>query len=244
MRVDKGRDETLHDGKDRIPVSGSTEAGNGSGARYRIGVDIGGTFTDVVLLDAETQRLQFAKVSSTPADPAQGFFAGIDKTLGQNGDGRDPARVEGIFHGSTVATNAVLERKGSRMGLLVTQGFRDILEIGRAYIPGIFTNYMRWQKPERLVPLELVREIPERLAVDGSVVRGFDEAAARTAVAELLSEDVESLAISLIHSYANPVNEEHVERLVREAAPELPVSRSSDVLPEYREYERTMTTVR
>ena len=221
---------------DRNEVAPMSGVGN-----YRIGVDIGGTFTDVVLLNTATHQLLFAKVSSTPSDPAQGFFTGVDKALAQNG--HDPSRVEGIFHGSTVATNAVLERKGSRMGLLVTQGFRDILEIGRAYIPGIFTNYMRWEKPERLVPLELVREIPERLAVDGSVVRDFDESAARAAIAELLDEDVESLAISLIHSYANPVNEERLERLVDEAAPDLPVSRSSDVLPEYREYERTMTTV-
>ena len=213
---------------------------SGSGS-YRVGVDIGGTFTDVVVLDPRTQRLQFAKVSSTPADPAEGFFAGVEKALAHNG--RDPSRVGGIFHGSTVATNAVLERKGSRMGLLVTQGFRDMLEIGRAYIPGIFTNYMRWEKPERLVPLELVREIPERLAVDGSVVRELDEAAARALIADLLDRGVESLAISLIHSYANPAHEERLAELVRAAAPDLPISCSCDVLPEYREYERTMTTV-
>ncbi len=208
---------------------------------YRVGVDIGGTFTDVVLLDPASQKLQFAKVSSTPSDPSRGFFAGVEKALAQNG--RDPHRVGSILHGSTVATNAVLERKGSRMGLLVTQGFRDILEIGRAYIPGIFTNYMRWEKPDRLVPLELVREIPERLGVDGSVVRELDESDARALIAELLKHDIESLAISLIHSYANSHHEERLARLVQDAAPNLPVSRSSEVLPEYREYERTMTTV-
>lgn len=222
-------------------VSSTNLTGRTDTGRYRIGVDIGGTFTDVVLLDAVTQQLWFAKVSSTPSDPAEGFFSGVEKAL--SSDGHDPSRVDAIFHGSTVATNAVLERKGSRMGLIVTQGFRDIMEIGRAYIPGIFTNYMKWEKPERLVPLELVREIPERLAADGSVVRDFDDAAAREAVAELLGQDVESLAISLIHSYANPSHEEMVERIVREATPDLPISRSSEVLPEYREYERTMTTV-
>ncbi len=111
-------------------------------ARLRIGVDIGGTFTDVVLLDPGTEQVRFVKVPTTPRDPAQGFFAGIEKALAAAGRGPEP--VDGIFHGSTVATNAVLEGKGSRMGLLVTQGFRDLLEIGRAYIPGIFTNYMRW----------------------------------------------------------------------------------------------------
>lgn len=208
--------------------------------RLRIGIDIGGTFTDVVLVD-ESGRLWFVKVSSTPADPSEGFFAGIEKALAPVQTGA--YRVEGIFHGSTVATNAVLERKGSRMGLVTTQGFRDILEIGRANIPGIFTNWMRWEKPDRLVPLERVREIPERLAADGSVVRPLDESAARDAIGELLNQDVEAIAISLIHSYANPCNEERLETLIHEQDAHLFVSRSSDVLPEYREYERTMTAV-
>ncbi len=210
-------------------------------ARLRIGVDIGGTFTDVVLLDPGTEQVRFVKVPTTPRDPAQGFFAGIEKALAAAG--RGPEQVDGIFHGSTVATNAVLEGKGSRMGLLVTQGFRDLLEIGRAYIPGIFTNYMRWEKPPRLVPLEHVREIPERLAADGSVVRALDEAEARRQIADLLERDVESLAIALIHSYANPAHERRLAGLVRDQAPDLFVSLSSEVLPEYREYERAMTTV-
>jgi len=202
-------------------------------------VDIGGTFTDVVLLDAGTQQLQFGKVSTTPADPSDGFFRGVETALSHGHNNI----VQAIFHGSTVATNAVLEQKGSRVGLLVTQGFRDMLEIGRAYIPGIFTNYMRWAKPERLVPLERVREIPERLAADGSVVRPLNEGAARDAIADLLQHDIESLAISLLHSYTNPAHERRAEELVHNIAPDLFVSRSSDVLPEYREYERTMTIV-
>jgi N-methylhydantoinase A len=221
-------------------ASGAVVSAN-HGARYRIGVDIGGTFTDVVLLDTREQCLRFAKVPTTPNDPANGFFTGIEKVLGPSGS--DPRAIGAIFHGSTVATNAVLERKGSRMGLLVTQGFRDILEIGRAYIPGIFTNNMSWQMPERLVPLELVREIPERLAVDGSIVRPLDEDAATAAIAELVQQGVEACAISLIHSYIQPAHEQRLEQLVREVAPALLVSRSSEILPEYREYERTMTTV-
>src|ERR687895_2931922 len=155
---------------------------------YRLAIDIGGTFTDVVLLDAATQRLTFVKAPTTPADRSLGFFAGIDAVL-EEADA-PPHQVRTIAHGSTVATNAVLEGKGSRMGLLTTLGFGDVLEIGRAYIPGIFTNYLTWEKPERLVPRERVREVPERLAVDGSVVRPLDEAAARAAVAELLAQDV------------------------------------------------------
>ena len=206
---------------------------------YRIGVDIGGTFTDVVLLDTATQQLHFSKVSTTPDDPSDGFFRGVEMALSEG----DSTVVQAIFHGSTVATNAVLEQRGSRIGLLVTQGFRDMLEIGRAYIPGIFTNYMRWAKPERLVPLERIREIPERLAADGSVVRPLDEGAARESIADLLQDDIESLAISLLHSYTNPTHERRLEELVHDVAPDLLVSQSSDVLPEYREYERTMTTV-
>jgi N-methylhydantoinase A len=209
------------------------------GRRYRIGLDIGGTFTDVVMFDAETQELRLAKATTTPADRAIGFMAGLEKVAADI-DARD---VQSIFHGSTVATNAVLELNGSRMGLLTTLGFRDILEIGRAYIPGIFTNHLRWQKPPRLVPLELVREVPERLAPDGSVVRPFIESKAREAIAELNAQGVESIAICLLHSYANPAHEERLEALINEIAPHVFVSRSSAVLPEYREYERAITTV-
>lgn len=208
---------------------------------YRVAIDIGGTFTDVVLLNSDSNELSFAKVSTTPSDRSVGFFAGVEKVLADGGIGS--SAVEGIVHGSTVATNAVLEGKGSRMGLLTTEGFRDVMEIGRAYIPGIFTNYLTYQKPERLVPLERVRAVRERLAVDGEIVRPLDEARAREAIAELLEQEIESLAIALIHSYANSEHEERLEALARELAPDLFISRSSAVLPEYREYERTMTTV-
>ena len=208
---------------------------------YRLAIDIGGTFTDVVLLDAATQRLTFVKAPTTPADRSVGFFAGIDGVL--EAADAPPGNVRSIAHGSTVATNAVLEGKGSRLGLITTLGFRDMLEIGRAYIPGIFTNFLRWQKPERLVPLERVRAVPERVAADGSVIAPLDEEAARQAIQELLAEGIESLAIALLHSYANPDHERRVEALARQLAPDLFVSRSSAVLPEYREYERTMTTV-
>lgn len=210
-------------------------------AGFRLAIDIGGTFTDVVLLDAASHQLTFVKEPTTPADRAQGFFTGIETVLGAAQV--RPAEVLTIAHGSTVATNAVLEGKGSRLGLITTLGFRDMLEIGRAYIPGIFTNYLRWQKPERLVPLERVRAVPERVTADGAVLAPLDAAAARQAIEELLAEGIESLAISFLHSYANPQHEERVEQIARELAPELFVSRSSSVLPEYREYERTMTAV-
>lgn len=210
-------------------------------SKYYVGIDIGGTFTDVVFLNSETNELRLVKVPTTPGAPADGFFDGLDTGLELSNT--STAEIRTLFHGSTVATNAVLEGNGSRVGLLTTQGFKHILEIGRAYIPGIFTNYMRWEKPETLVPLELVREIPERLAVDGSVIREMNDDEVRELISQLLDYDVESLAISLIHSYTNPSHEERVEQLVHEIRPDLFVSRSSEVLPEYREYERTMTTV-
>ncbi|MFN8592274.1 MAG: hydantoinase/oxoprolinase family protein [Thermomicrobiales bacterium] len=208
---------------------------------HRLAIDIGGTFTDVVLLDAETHQLSFVKATTTPADRAVGFFAGIEAVLAAARAA--PESVQTITHGSTVATNAVLEGKGSRLGLITTLGFRDMLEIGRAYIPGIFTNFLRWQKPERLVPLERVRAVPERVVADGSVIAPLDEAATRRAIQELLDDGIAALAISLLHSYANPAHERRIEAMAREMAPGLFVSRSSAVLPEYREYERTMTTV-
>lgn len=208
---------------------------------YRLSIDIGGTFTDVVLLNESTQEFRTAKVPTTPHNRAEGFFNGAEKILGESG--ANPEAVTGVFHGSTVATNAVLEGKGSKMGLLTTLGFEDMLEIGRAYIPGIFTNYFTYEKPERLVPLEQVRAVPERIGVDGEVVMPLDEDAARAAIAELIDAGVEAIAISLIHSYVDPTHEERLEAMVREMAPDIFVSRSSAVLPEYREYERTMTTV-
>jgi len=208
---------------------------------YRVGIDIGGTFTDVVLLNSKTQAITFAKAPTTPADRAIGFFDGLD--LVQQASGARNAEITEIVHGSTVATNAVLEQKGSRLGLITTQGFRDILQIGRAYIPGIFTNFLRYKKPDPLVPLERVREAPERMSVDGRVLRPLDEDAVRAAIASLLDDEIEALAICLLHSYANPSHEIRIEEIARELSPELFISRSSATLPEYREFERTVTTV-
>lgn len=212
-----------------------------AGTTYRVGIDIGGTFTDVVLLDSETQAVTFAKAPTTPADRAIGFFNGLEMV--QRASGATGSQIEQIVHGSTVATNAVLEAKGSRLGLITTQGFRDILQIGRAYIPGIFTNYLRWKKPDPLVPLERVREVPERMSVDGRVLRPLDEAAVRVAIASLLDDGIEALAISLLHSYVNSAHEIRIEEIARELSPALFISRSSATLPEYREFERTVTTV-
>lgn len=207
----------------------------------RIGIDVGGTFTDVVALWDDTGEVAYAKVQTTPTDQSAGFLDGLLAIV--RSAGVEPARVRDVVHGSTVATNAVLEGRGARLGLLTTAGFRHILEIGRAYIPGLFTNYVTWQRPPRLVPLERVREVPERVGPHGEVERPLDEAAARAAIDALLAQGVEAIAVSLLHSYANDAHERRLAHLIEAARPGSYVSLSSAVLPEYREYERTMTAV-
>jgi len=207
----------------------------------RIAVDVGGTFTDLVLARDRTGEIHIAKVRTTPADPAEGLILGVRRLLAEAH--ADPRDVTHLLFASTVATNAVLQLSGARIGLLVTKGFRHILEIGRANIPGRLTNELTYRRPERLVPLERIQEVDERCLADGSVLRPLDERAARDAIRALVVADVECIAVSLLHSYVNPVHERRIRDLAAELAPHTPVTLSSDVLPEYREYERTMTTV-
>jgi N-methylhydantoinase A len=200
----------------------------------RVGVDIGGTFTDLVVIDEVTGALGVGKVLTTAKDPAHGVEQGVQSLLDEAHV--DPARVRAVVHGTTLATNALIERKGARTALLTTEGFRDALEIRRE---GRYDMYdLLIDPPAPLVPRHLRREVPERLLPDGSVLRPLDEAAARRVIAELL----EALAICLLHAYLNPAHERRLAELVREAAPHLAVSCSSDVVPEIREYERTSTT--
>jgi len=193
------------------------------------------------MVSDRTGDTHIAKVRTTPADPAEGLVAGVRQLLARVGV--DPGDVSRLLFASTVATNAVLQRSGARIGLVVTKGFRHILEIGRANIPGRLTNELTYRRPEPLVPLERIREADERCLADGSVLRALDEAAAREAIRALLSEDVECIAVALLHSYANPAHERRIRDLAAALSPRTPVTLSSDVLPEYREYERTMTTV-
>jgi N-methylhydantoinase A len=204
----------------------------------RVGVDIGGTFTDLVVIDEVTGALGVGKVLTTAKDPAHGVEQGVQSLLDEAHV--DPARVRAVVHGTTLATNALIERKGARTALLTTEGFRDALEIRRE---GRYDMYdLLIDPPAPLVPRHLRREVPERLLPDGSVLRPLDEAAARRVIAELLDAGVEALAICLLHAYLNPAHERRLAELVREAAPHLAVSCSSDVVPEIREYERTSTT--
>jgi N-methylhydantoinase A len=207
--------------------------------RGRLGVDIGGTFTDLVWVDDVTGEVRVGKLLTTPKDPAQAVEHGVLRLLDEAG--AHPSGVRSLIHGTTLATNALIERKGARTGLLTTAGFRDALEIGREGRYDMYDLFI--DPPAPLVPRHLRLEVPERLGADGGVIRPLDPAGARAAIAALRAEGVEAIAISLLHAYRNPAHEEALARLVAEEAPGVPVSCSSEVVPEIREYERTSTTV-
>lgn len=207
---------------------------------WRLAVDIGGTFTDIVALEEQSGRLHLAKVPSTPEDPANGFIAGIDHITAKAGI--PSADIAAVFHGTTVATNAILERKYSQLGLIITVGYREALECARQTVPGEFGDITWWIKPERVVPLELVREVGARMDVAGNIVNAVDAAEVRALAEEFKAMGVSAIAVSLIHSYRNPEQEQEIRRLIQEVYPDCFISISSDILREYREYERTNTT--
>ncbi|MCX7199332.1 MAG: hydantoinase/oxoprolinase family protein [Proteobacteria bacterium] len=205
-----------------------------------IGVDTGGTFTDVALLDAADGRLWVTKTSSTPDDPSRGFGQGIADGLAAGGIGG--AAVARVLHGTTVATNLILERKGAPVAILVTRGFRHILEIGRHDIPRK-SNLFTWVKPPRPVPPQHIFEVDGRIDAAGAEVEPVDEAGVRAAARAIAAEGIGTVAIVLLHSYANPSHERRVAELVAEELPQALVSVSSEVLPVFREYERCVTTL-
>jgi N-methylhydantoinase A len=209
-----------------------------AGAAVRVGVDIGGTFTDIVVTRPDGALL-VSKVSSTPEDPGRAVVSGLAALLREARI--PPAAVAEIVHGTTVGSNAILQKKGARTGLLTTRGFRDVLEIGRIRTPDLFD--LAWDKPAPLVERRLRLEVDERIAADGSVVRPLDPASVLAAVDRLLAEGVDVVAVCFINSYVDPAHEREAERLIRERYPRLPVSPSCRVLPEQKEYERTSTTV-
>lgn len=208
---------------------------------WRIGIDTGGTFTDVVAFDADTGAIHATKTPSVPADPSQAFAEGVRLILDQAGAA--PEAVSTVSHGTTVATNALLEDDTSGLGLLTTAGFQNVLEIARQSVPDGYGNSYFWVKPDRIVPLHLVREVPERLDAEGRVVRPLDEDAVRAEVASLRNAGVHSIGVCLLHSYLNAAHEERVAEIIAEEYPEAAVSISSRVLREYREYERSVTTL-
>ena len=214
-------------------------SGNGrSKGPARIGVDVGGTFTDVVLALPDG-RIHVNKTTTTPIDPGEGAAAGIAAVLAESG--LDPCDVAEVVHGTTVASNTILQKSGARTGLLTTRGFRDVLEIARIRTPGMFD--LAWRKPEPLVPRRWRLEAAERVAADGGIVSALDESSVREAAAFFLAEGVDAVAICFINSYVNDVHERHAAAILRECAPTLLVTASCEVLPEIKEYERTSTAV-
>ena len=200
----------------------------------RIGVDIGGTFTDVVAVD-EDGRVRLCKLPSTPEDYGRAIIDGVSHVV--NGSG---VQVNEVIHGTTVATNAVLGGTGARTGLITTRGFRDVLEIGRLRMPRLYD--LSWEKPKPLVPRYLRLEVTERIAADGHVMEPLDEESVLLAIERLDEERVDSIAVCLLNSYVNPDHEIRIGELLR-AAGRWTVTLSSEVLPEIKEYERTSTTV-
>jgi N-methylhydantoinase A len=209
--------------------------------RYRVTVDTGGTFSDFVYLDEATGAVSIFKVASTPDDPSRAILAGIDMLLGK---GVRPTDISYFCHGTTVGTNALLEGKGVRTGLLVTEGFRGIYPVGeqaRPYGAAIFD--VMFDKPAMLVPQSRTGEVRERVDFRGRVLRPLDEAALRETVRELNAENIESIAVCLLFSFLHPEHEARVSEIVREEMPEVSISLSSEVMPQIREYHRLSTTV-
>jgi N-methylhydantoinase A len=207
----------------------------------RIGIDTGGTFTDVVAVEEATGRIITTKTPSTPADPSDGFLAGVEKVLGLVGArGQD---VVGVSHGTTVATNALLEDRIERLGLLTTEGYRTVLEIARQSVPDGYGNSYFWVKPDRIVPVDLVREVGGRLDHAGTEVRPFDEGGAVAAARWFREQGIDTLGVCFLHAYANDDHERRMREVLAREHPQAVVSLSSEVLREYREYERTVTTL-
>ena len=208
---------------------------------YRLGVDVGGTFTDILLVDEKSGATYRAKTSSTPEDQSIGVVRGIEQACALAGITLD--EISDVLHGTTVATNAILEGKGARVGLVTTEGFRQVLQIARSFVPGGLAGWIIWPKPEPLASLEDTVEVKERIGAKGEVVTALDEDDVRKQLRKLKSQGIEALSVSLINSYTNDAHEKRIGQLAAEELPGIAVSLSSDVLPELREYERTITTV-
>ncbi|HEY2985780.1 MAG TPA: hydantoinase/oxoprolinase family protein [Jatrophihabitantaceae bacterium] len=209
--------------------------------RLRIGIDTGGTFTDVVAFDEQTGELTTTKTPSTPDDPAEGFMAGVEKVLGLLA--ADASAIGAISHGTTVATNQLLQGKVGRLGFITTEGYEFVLEIARQSVPDGYGNSYFWVKPDRIVPADLLRTVGGRLDYTGAEIRPFDEPSAVAAARFLRTAGVTAIGICLLHSYADPAHEVRMREILHREHPDAIVSISSEVLREYREYERSMTTL-
>ena len=207
---------------------------------YRLGVDVGGTFTDLLLFDDKTGQSHKTKVPSTPDDPSRAVVNGT-KDICEIAN-ISPDQIEYFLHGTTVATNAVLEGKGARVGLIVTEGYRQILQIARSYVPGGLAAWIVWPKPEPMASLEDTIEVSGRMDAFGNEIRPIDEAQVRKALKTLKKQDVEAITICLMNSYVNGAHETRIAEIAQEVFPKLTISISHQVLPEMMEYERALTT--
>jgi len=206
---------------------------------YRIGIDTGGTFTDGVLINETTGEINITKVPSTPDDPSRGFLNAAARLLREASV--EPKQVGYVVHGTTVATNAIIEGKVARTGFITTEGFRDMLEIARQIRPSLYD--LQFEKPAPLVPRYLCFGVPERLNALGEVITPLDEDAVRTVARKLKSEGIEAVAVCLLHSYANQDHEQRIGKILREEMPDVAISLSSEIVPEFREYFRASTAV-
>jgi N-methylhydantoinase A len=204
---------------------------------FRLGVDTGGTFTDVCLADETTGKVAVAKVSSTPNNPAEAVINGIRKLISEKD--LKPEHIRFLIHGTTVATNALLEGKGAPTALITTAGFEDVLLIGRQSRPRLYDFWA--QRPTPIVPRSQCLGAPERVLYTGEILRPLDLEAVESLIRKIKAHGIKSIAVCLIHSYANPIHEQQIKTLIQSVHPEAFVTLSSEILPEYREYERTST---
>ena len=206
--------------------------------RYQIGIDVGGTFTDFALYNGESRELSIGKVLTTPEDPSEAVLVGVDELVSSSG--LAVSDLTEAIHATTIATNTVIERKGAEAGLLTTKGFRDVLLIGRQKRWELYDNAI--DKPQPVIPRRHIWEVQERLNYQGEVLTPLDRDSIVQAAEEMKAAGVKAVGICFLHSYANNSHEKQAAELIREIAPEILVSISSDVSPIYREYERASTT--
>ncbi len=208
---------------------------------FRLGVDVGGTFTDLLLINEISGQTWRDKVPSTPQDPS---IAVISGTIGICEQANiKPSEIQQFLHGTTVATNAVLEGKGAKVGLVVTEGYRQTLQVARSFVPGGLAAWITWPKPEPLAALECTVEVSGRIAANGTIVSPVDEEQVRKSLLQLKPQNIEAITVCLMNSYINGEQEKQIEEIAHELFPGIPVSLSHEVLPEMQEYERALTAV-
>ena len=208
---------------------------------YRLGVDVGGTFTDLLLFNETTGAFWRHKTPSTPQDSSEGIMIGVEAICAAASV--DAKEIDYVLHGTTVATNAVLEGKGARVGLITTEGFRHVMQIARSYVPGGLAGWIIWPKPQPLAALEDTVTVKGRISAVGEEMRPLDEADVRSALTHLKVQGVEAITVSLINAYLNGDHEKRIGAIAREMMQDVPISLSHEILPEMQEYERTLTTV-